>query len=184
VARSFQLAWEKASQIQGWLDEEEAQALWDRCEGQWLEIGCWKGRSTTVLAETRKPGVAIDWFRGSSEHGSVDTEREFLKNMAGYGNVTVIIDRFEDVPVDLLPPFQFFHLDAEHSYEMTKLATEMYAPLVVKGGLLLLHDAWDNPDRVLGSAWRGVTKFALELRRHPDWNLVGGVRRYAIFEKQ
>lgn len=193
MAETFQVAWERASQYHGWLDEIEAWALWDYCDGVWCEVGCWKGRSTAILAETGHPGYAIDWFQGSPEHGEeTNTLEEFRKNIPDE-NVTVFAERFEYAAWRVPNTLQLLHLDADHSYRSTKLAFNLYAYKVMPGGYMLVHDAWDRPwnipmeyhpeRRVIKTAWPEVSQFVLEIADHPQWKIVDGMGRFAIFKR-
>lgn len=177
--------WERAARAHGWYEQNEAELLYRLVAGPWCEVGCWKGRSTAVLAQTGFPGWAVDWFKGSSEHGDVDTYDEFRAHMSGYTNVTVLRMRAEDAVKYVDGPVNLLHLDAEHSYEATASVFVLYAPLVVKGGHCVLHDAWSpGGGRKIGrTPWPGVTKFALELEQHPDWDLVASVGRCAAFRR-
>jgi cephalosporin hydroxylase len=53
-------------------------------------------------------------------------------------------------------------LDGEHTYEATKQAFEMYEPLVMPGGYIILHDAWPWPEN-FNNPFPGVTQVAQEL---------------------
>jgi hypothetical protein len=139
------------------------------------------GRSALVMAD-KGHGWAVDWFKGSTEHGEfVDTLPEFTANTAG-SDVTVVVKRFEDAVYDV-GTINTLHLDAEHSYQATREALSLYSPKLNKGGLLLLHDAWPN-DVFSDPPWPGVYKLATELMSSRRWMYVGGVRSYAAFRKQ
>jgi predicted O-methyltransferase YrrM len=78
---------------QGWMSDKEMHVLYETAYtvpaelGFALEIGCWKGRSTSAFA-LAGPVICIDHFRGSEEHtknGPVDTFPTFVKNMESVG---------------------------------------------------------------------------------------------------
>ena len=149
--------WEKAEKIQGWFFREEAALLWRLVDGPWCEIGCWKGRSTTVLAETRRVGYAIDHFKGSPEHPEgTNTLREFMDNIAPYENVAVLAMPFERAARLVPDTLSLLFLDADHSYEETKRAFDLYAPKVRQGGHVAFHDA-------KGDGWPETERFVAEL---------------------
>lgn len=174
--------WERAARAQGWYDRDEADLLYRLCAGPWCEVGCWKGRSTAVLAETGFPGWAVDWFKGSSEHGSVDTYHDFMAHMLGYDNVTVLRMYAEEAAEFVPDGLSLLHLDAEHSYAATSILFHRYAPKVEPGGHVVIHDAFTPTGRKIAeSPWPGVTTFALELEQHPDWHLAEHVNRSAAF---
>lgn len=177
--------WERAGGIHGWYDRNEAELLYRLCDGGWCEVGCWRGLSTVILAQTGHPGWAVDWFKGSSEHQGkpTNTYDDFMRYIAPYDNVTVLPYRYQDC-VDEVPSVRFLHLDAEHTYEATAECWGLYAPKVVKGGHLVLHDAFTQTGRKIeGSPWPGVTRWALEMEQHPDWDLVDHVGRSAAFRR-
>ena len=164
--------WARAARCEGWYDRDEAELLFSLVDGVWCEIGCWEGRSTTVLAETDRPGFAIDWFRGSPESPPGDTYAAFNRNLAGYKNVTVLPDRFENVHRSV-PHLNLLHLDGEHSYAATKAAFDLYAPKVRLGGHVAFHDAE-------GGHYPEVEVFITEL--DPRWQRVASAGRLVVFK--
>lgn len=173
--------WERADAIEGWLYQDEAELLHRLNTGRWCEIGCWKGRSTVVLAAPGRFGYAIDHFKGSPEHGSVQTFSEFQRNTAGL-NIGVLRGRFQDMhrhvgPVDLL------HLDGDHSYGATLEAFRLYASKVKVGGHVVFHDAWGAMGETEGTPWPGVTRFVGELARAAGWRHVADATRSAAFQR-
>lgn len=176
--------WERAARAQGWYDRDEADLLYRLTVGPWCEVGCWKGRSTAVLAQTGHPGWAVDWFKGSSEHGRVDTYHDFMAHMIGFDNVNVLRMAGEDAERFVPAGLNLLHLDAEHTYPATSSLFSLFSPKVETGGHVILHDAFTPTGRkIAGSPWPGVTKFALELEQHPDWHLVEHVNRSAAFRR-
>ena len=173
----------RIEKIPGWLTKDEADFLHGCTKPPWCEIGAWMGRSTLVMAD-KGPGVVVDWFQGSPEHDpGTNTLNEFLAYTAGTPNITVIPKRFEDAVDDVGEDICTLHLDADHSYEATKRAFELYGPKVRPGGLVVMHDAWPNDVRS-DPPWPGVYRFALELMRDPGWMYVGGIRSYAAFRRK
>jgi hypothetical protein len=167
--------WTKVEQIHGWLWREEADTLDDLNSGEWCEVGCWQGRSTRVLAE-KNPGWAVDWFQGSPEHeAGTDTYEEFMRNVGWHPNVTVVRSRFENA-ADHVGRVDLLHLDADHSYDATKLAFDLYSPKVRIGGHVVFHDA-------RGGGWPSVERFVAELKRRPGWAHVVNVGRAAAFQR-
>lgn len=176
--------WERCSRAHGWYDRDEADLLYRLATGAWCEVGCWKGLSTSVLAETGHEGWAVDTFTGSSEHGNVSTRDDFDAHMAGYGNVNVLAGDFVRCAALVPDNLSLLHLDAEHTYEATSVAFDMYASKVEVGGHVVVHDAFTPTGRkIAGSPWPGVTRFALELEQHPDWHLAEHVNRSAAFRR-
>ncbi len=80
-------------EIDGWQTDSETKLLIKHAsqitkDRIILEIGSWKGKSTLCLLHgAQKHGakvVAVDTFRGSEEHGDVDTYAEFTVNINKY----------------------------------------------------------------------------------------------------
>lgn len=163
------------TEVEGWLLPDEADLLRKYSDGVWCEIGSWKGKSTLVLAESGR-GYAIDTFTGSAEHGDVDTFADFIQNTQHLKNVTAIRGDFR-IAHEYIPELDFLYLDADHSYEATKEAFEMYAPKVKKGGVVVLHDAWGYDGDTEKSEYPGVQKFALEILEDERWEHLENVRR-------
>lgn len=169
--------WDKADPIDGWLWRSEADLLWRLCDGPWCEVGCWRGKSTVVLAETGHPGYAVDWFKGSPEHpDDTDTFRDFMDNIAGYDHVAVLAMRFDEAAARV-KPVRLLHLDADHSLEATERAFELYAPKVKAGGHVVFHDG-------AGGAWPEVEKVVTAVHRDPDWQYVETVERAVAFRRR
>lgn len=168
--------WAKADRIPGWFKRDEADLLLRLTDGPWCEVGCWQGRSTLILAETGEPGYAVDWFCGSPEHDpDTDTLDEFLENIGPYENVTVLSERFEDAAHIVPDGLRMLHLDADHSYDATRLAFDLYSPKVDVGGHVQFHDA-------LGGGWPEVERFVNELDP-AVWLRVGEANLSAAFKR-
>lgn len=175
--------WRIADNIDGWFTHKEAVCLDQYNTGTWCEVGCWKGRSTIILANKSK-GYAVDWFKGSSEHAEgTNTYQEFKENIKPWKhNITVLRKKYQNAVKDV-PMVDLLFLDAEHSYEATKEAFELYAPKVKKGGHIIFHDAWGHLGERENAPWPGVTQFCRELQKHPKYKLVDEAERNAVFQK-
>lgn len=176
--------WRRADAIPGWFSREEADLVYTLCESPWCEVGCYQGRSTVILASTG-PGTVVDHFEGTASHPEEwgkNNYREFLVNTWGFP-VRVLKGPFAQVSEKVKDNLRFLHLDADHSYEATKLAFDLYAPKLVKGGHLALHDAWGEDGSKMDTAWPGSMQFAKDLIANPRWEHVGDARRLAAFKK-
>jgi hypothetical protein len=171
--------WGQAERIQGWLGKEEAAFLFELCQGPWCEVGCWKGRSTVVLAQTHHPGWAVDHFHGTEgEHPEgTDTRAEFMANIGPYTNVTVLPYKFRGASAMVPEDLNLVFLDADHSYEGTFQAFQLYAPKVERGGHVALHDA-------KGGGHPGVEEFVAELRGNQAWQELPAVEHTIAFKKR
>lgn len=195
MAQPFQLAWGRASEIEGWLYEGEARLLWDLCSAPWCEVGSHRGRSAVILASRDLPGWCVDWFLDREGHlwnpdKSREIQAELRSNLAPFGGVTVLAGRFQDLHEQVPDGLGFLHLDADHSFEGTKEAFDLYAPKVRRGGHLVIHDVWheswhDNPSVKEHSPYPGVTRFVKEcLLADQEWEHLLDVERSAAFRKR
>ena len=159
-------------QIDGWLSEEEAIALYKTANSlkrnaKIIEIGSWKGKSTYCLTKGLKSGIvyAIDPFDASGDVESEKTYRsklnnktlfeEFNEKMTELGVINKIqvrkgysfdfISDFSDESID------FLFIDGDHSIEGTKFDFENYFPKLKKGGFLAFHDYKEIRD--IGPTW-------------------------------
>jgi Methyltransferase domain len=152
--------------IEGWMEPHDLEWLAEHAAKakRIVEVGCWHGRSTTVLADNTEGVVfAVDTWKGSEEHyGSLpETDKEgyalwcervytsFLKNMEPYirsGKVIPIhlasVDaarRFQESN----QTFDMVFIDAAHDYDNVKADILAWKPLV--SGLFCGHDAGHPP---------------------------------------
>lgn len=154
---------ENALKIEGAMDEPELIWLAEQASKhrKIVEVGCWQGRSTRVLADNTPGSVwAVDHWLGSEEH------REMMKSKSPdwlystfYMNLIDHIGVYKVFPkrmssVDMAakfrraldrPVFDMVFIDASHDFESVKADIESWRPLVVLGGLLCGHDAGFPP---------------------------------------
>jgi hypothetical protein len=172
--------WGQAERIQGWLGKGEAAFLFSLANGPWCEVGCWKGRSTVVLAQTHHEGYAVDSFKGSSAPDPTaggGTYDEFMANIGPYTNVTVLPYKMRGAAAMVPDDLSLVFLDADHSYEETFQAFQLYAPKVEQGGHVAFHDA-------KGGGWPGVEEFVQELRSNQAWRELPAVEMTVAFQKR
>lgn len=145
-----------------------------------IEVGCWYGRSTKVLAEATSGHVwAVDHWRGTphdeAQHSrlyaellaAVDPFAEFTRNLApeiATGRVIPVRMASTDAAAHLLETegpgsFDFVFLDADHSYEGIVSDIACYLPLVRRGGLLAGHDYhWPGVQQAVDEYFPTATK--------------------------
>jgi len=148
---------DNALQIQGWMEESDLRwlAAHAALASRIVEVGCWRGRSTTCLADNT-PGVvyAVDHWQGSEEHQPVDAERlykMFLDQMAGYISAGKVIPMrmpsvaaARELSAQSLT-FDLVFIDASHDSDSVRADILSWKPLVAPGGLLCGHDAGYGP---------------------------------------
>lgn len=147
---------EKALGIQGWMEEADLSWLADHATQahRIAEIGSWKGRSTTALAENT-PGYvyAVDTWLGSAEHNPPvpGLHDEFRRNMLSYIvaarvrpmwmksiQAAEILSRFGE-------RFDMVFIDGAHDYASVHADILAWRPLLAPGALLCGHDIGHPP---------------------------------------
>ncbi|MDQ6867047.1 MAG: class I SAM-dependent methyltransferase [Pseudomonadota bacterium] len=125
-----------------------------RLSGAVIEIGCWEGRSTVVLAHACHPEtlLAIDTWRGNLDehpnHSTVaivatrDVFQQFLRNIVALtaGNVEPIREDCHAFLQRWQQPVRFAYVDASHDYLSVKRTIEALLPRLVPGGILCGDD--------------------------------------------
>jgi MMP 1-O-methyltransferase len=148
---------ELISDIPGWLTDEEGEALYElakRCTGKGVivEIGSWKGKSTTCLGLGSRAGQNVPIF-------AVDPHAdyrfgEFKENIerAGVADlVTPIASKSQDAANGFDRPIELLFVDGSHEYEDVKADFDQWVPKLVDGGTIAVHDTtlWEGPKRVV-----------------------------------
>lgn len=159
--------------VKGFLDADEGAALYAVALetarlGPCLEIGSYCGKSTVYLGQACKNSgavlYAIDHHRGSEEHQlgeeyhdpqlydvqfeKMDSFREFRHTLARA--------QLEDVVVPIVAPsalaarhwatpLGMVFIDGGHSMAAALTDYRCWAPHVVRGGLLAIHDVFPDP---------------------------------------
>jgi predicted O-methyltransferase YrrM len=193
--------------VKGFLAADEAQALHDHAvemskRGPVLEIGSYCGKSTVYLGVACKQngGVlyAVDHHRGSEEHQKgeeyhdpdlydagaalMDTFREFRKNMRAAGledTVVPIVAPSKLASRQWSTPLAMVFIDGGHSWEAALADYRSWAPHVMIGGLLAIHDLFPNPAEG-GQAPIDIYRLALAsglFEALPTVNTLGLLRR-------
>jgi MMP 1-O-methyltransferase len=160
-----EIARQRAAGVDGWLSDAQGRALFDAASGATgrgviVEIGSWKGRSTTWLASgARLAGLrvyAIDPHRGSREDPAADTLNEFLDNLARSGLADVVepmVMTSEEAAARIAGPIELLFIDGDHSYEAVRRDAELWLPRVMDGGTVMFHDvataAYTGPRRIV-----------------------------------
>ena len=163
---------ERARVAKGFMPEHEGFALYKAGlraarHGPLLEIGSYCGKSAVYLgaAARERSGVlfSLDHHRGSEEHqpgeeyhdpalartdGRVDTLGEFRRTIEGAGLSDVVIAIVGDSAVTARwwqTPLGLVFIDGGHSRAAAHADYEGWAPHVRRGGLLVIHDVFEDP---------------------------------------
>lgn len=156
----------------GFLPSAEAEALHAAAlrapAGPLLEIGSYCGKSTVWLgtAAEQRSGVlvTVDHHRGSEEHqpgweyhdpslvdprtGRIDTLPWLRRTIADADleqTVVVVVGSSPVVAATLRSPLAFVFIDGGHTDAAAQADYEGWAPQVVPGGLLAIHDVFADP---------------------------------------
>lgn len=159
--------------VKGFLDKDEGARLHEYALrasklAPCLEIGSYCGKSTVYLGSACKQSqsllYAIDHHRGSEEHqlgeeyhdpqlydpacGKMDSFREFRKTLARANLEDTVIPvvapsalvaRYWSIPLGMV------FIDGGHSMEAALNDYRCWAPHVIRGGWLAIHDVFPNP---------------------------------------
>jgi hypothetical protein len=156
--------------IPGWFSAVEGAQLYKtamealKVSDTILEVGSFKGRSTSVLARACKDtGEGRKVYAVDPHMGDVNLPQnigesftEFTANMKalGFQNIVAPIrQRSEDTTIDF--PLGMLFIDGLHDYEHVKIDWQKFGPFVRDGGFVCFHDYEPN--------YPGVIKLADEL---------------------
>jgi len=123
-------------------------------EGEIIEIGCWEGKSTVVIANACYPENvdAVDTWKGnldeSPDHISVQIARErdvfsvFQENVKKLtkGNINPYKQDCFLYLEKLANPVKFCHIDASHDYKSVKKTLHMLLPKLVDRAIICGDD--------------------------------------------
>ncbi|HYP04783.1 MAG TPA: class I SAM-dependent methyltransferase [Bryobacteraceae bacterium] len=164
-----QAAWERARDVPGYLGEREFGALMmlfagATGDGVAVEIGSFKGKSTTGLATLAKhyslgQVISIDPHNAPSVTDpilgatgtSFDEFKRALRNAGVEDQVEAHRAKSGDVAKNWNRPIRFLWIDGDHTYEGAKLDFDLFMPFVVPGGIVAIHDTlheFEGPIRV------------------------------------
>jgi MMP 1-O-methyltransferase len=145
---------EKLTGVEGWLTDEEGQALYSlakECTGRGsiVEIGSFKGRSTICLAMGSRAGHGVRIYAVDTHYGP--RLEEFKQNIerAGIDDlVEPVAGRSQEVAYDFDQPIELLFIDGAHDYESVRQDFERWVPKLVEGGVVAMHDTtWDEGPR-------------------------------------
>jgi MMP 1-O-methyltransferase len=155
---SLKEARELASRTEGWLRGDEGEALFGlasscRPPGVIVEIGSYKGKSTTWIAMGSRSGPDLMIY-AVDPHGRYGGRTElrgdfqdFMANMKRSGIedlvVPIVMTSVEAASV-VNDRVAFLFVDGNHGYENVKLEIKLWSPKLMDGTHLAFHDAVGN----------------------------------------
>ena len=160
--------------VKGFLDPSEGARLYQLAAesaalGPCLEVGSYCGKSTIYLAaacgQAGQQVFAIDHHRGSEEHQlgeeyhdsslydsqveKMNTFPEFRRNLDRAGltdSVVPIVAGTQAAGRHWRTPLGMVFIDGGHSEEAALTDYRTWAPHLVPGGILAIHDIFPNPE--------------------------------------
>jgi predicted O-methyltransferase YrrM len=146
----------RLDELPGWLSYEEGETLYtlaQKCTGRGVivEIGSWRGKSTTCLGLGSKAGKGVKIY--SIDRHTDGTFPDFQRNMEKAGItelVTPIRSRSQNAWQDFNEPIELLFIDGAHQYDLVKDDFDHWVPKVVDGGVVAMHDTtwFEGPKRV------------------------------------
>ena len=162
-----------ADSVKGFLDPEEGRRLYETAAlaapmGPCIEIGSYCGKSALYLgAACREKGgilFSVDHHRGSEEQQPGEAyfdpalfdARSFSVDTFGHFRHTLVTADLESTVVPIVAPsavaaqswatpLSLLFIDGGHAYETVKTDYECWAPHIMSGGYLLIHDIFKDP---------------------------------------
>ncbi len=155
---------ERVAAIDGWMSSDQGERLFDaarrcRTDGQIVEIGSFRGKSTVVLASAapeRVIVVAIDPHAGNDrgpqeidgfEQAAATDYEVFVSNLASFA----VADRvrhlrcFSDVAhVEVTGDIDVLYIDGAHRYGPARQDIDEWGARVADGGTMLIHDSFSS----------------------------------------
>lgn len=174
--------------VEGWLSDGQAAMLADRAAtvpgGQAIvEIGSHHGRSTIVLASTKRPDVrfvAVDPFDDPRWGGGAESLSAFERNLSNAG-VRDHVELFRGFGEDAAiawdgQPVGLLFIDGAHDYATVRREVDLWKRHIAAGGAILFHDAFSS---------HGVTRALLAtVGRMGDFAYRGRSRSLALFVRE
>ena len=166
--------------------------------GDIVEVGTYRGGTTEIIAQNadnQRAIWAVDLFECTQKDkvadlcagSTIEPHRLYHDRLGQFGNVSIIIGDSGTVGRSWQGKVAFLIIDAGHRYEDAKRDFEAWAPHVVVGGVMVLHDAAPFTGKNLEgnnlSGLPGVIKFSEEVARSGDWKHLQTVDTAVFYRK-
>lgn len=129
----------------GWLREIEAKTLYEAAQktsGDILEVGCYFGRSSVLLASLGRIVHCVDPFDNfDSDLSGDEVEQRWLREIKSR-NITNVVQYRQKVENWVPRPCGFAYLDGDHTYKGTM--DQLSAAFMCGVKLLCVHDVTDE----------------------------------------
>ena len=124
----------------GWLSKADQAELRRLARGRFvLELGAWKGRSTTVMSKVASYVVSVDRHRGIADdfdHG--DSLPTYIAEIRPLRNVAMVVADFVDFVPLLRERFDLVFIDGDHDYD--SVLRDIALALLVNPSVIAMHD--------------------------------------------
>lgn len=168
--RSFDAAWKGAQGIEGWMTHEQGALLWSQAAAlgsaaNIIEIGSYRGRSLSILAQAADPSVkltAIDphagndrgpqQIEGTEAEGQSDNDL-FWANLteAGVNNRITHLREFSQAAHESFDgQVELLYIDGAHGFGPALDDLQRWGDRVTNGGVMLVHDCYSSIGVTLG----------------------------------
>lgn len=174
--------------IEGWLSDHEALLLYSISrsapDGDIVEIGSWKGKSTVCLGlgrkDMKKPGkvYAVDPHKGElttdKRKKLAPTYVSFLRTLSKWkltDRVVPVVKTSKAAARSWEKPVSFLFIDGIHDYNHAREDFRLWNNLVVDGGFIAFHDCFCGIYGVMKAA----DEYFLPWDRLTDLGTVGSI---------
>jgi predicted O-methyltransferase YrrM len=150
---------EYGEHIQGWMNTWELEWLANMAcrSDKIIEVGSWRGRSTTAIANFMRGQLwCVDAWQGlyglndtASKPYAEEAYSEFMNNMKRFIDADMLhvikgdsISAADKLLEEHGPVFDFIFIDGDHTYDTVSREIIAYRRLMKPGGILSGHDNW------------------------------------------
>lgn len=162
----------KWQDIDGWFSEGDEFMYYHMLNsipdgGNFLEIGCYKGKSTACMANLilmSKKDVkihVIDTFAGDDNCGFDDIYDQFMANIKPYSHIIGSVRRGTSYHMsqDNADYFDAIYIDASHKYDDVLRDIDSWLPFVTLGGCMGGHDYnWSSVHKAVNERFTEITQ--------------------------
>jgi predicted O-methyltransferase YrrM len=136
----------RLDELPGWLSYEEGETLYELAractgEGVIVEIGSWRGKSTTCLGLGSKAGRGVRVF--AVDRHTDGTFPDWKRNVEA-ANIEDVVTPVKGLSQKLAAafdePIELLFVDGSHQYELVRQDFERWVPKVIEGGFVAMHD--------------------------------------------
>jgi predicted O-methyltransferase YrrM len=177
VTIEWKKIWAKTNSIYGEFTRHECYRLYSIAEScgksaNFVEIGCYVGRSSTILGQVAKKNncdlLCIDTFETPAPDIK-DVKERFIQNMKSVDAKFRLQKTYSaKASISYNKKIDLLFIDGDHAYEGVKLDCLLWVPKLKVDGYVLFHD--------YKSSWGGVKKAVDELVGFKDEGLTDSMR--------